>query len=108
MSVESKNHMPRISSRLEKTLSNLVRKTLFSIEARTKANAPVDKGILRNSYQVQMEGPTKGSVGTNIEYGPYQEFGTRFQKGTPHLTPAADTEKAKFEKELRNIERSLR
>lgn len=27
-------------------------------------------------------------VGTNTEYAPHQEFGTKYQQGTPHVRPA--------------------
>lgn len=47
-------------------------------EARRRA--PVDTGRLRNSitHRVGVEGGTKmvAEVGTNVEYAPYQEFGT--------------------------------
>ena len=107
MATQSFNNLTRISSKLEKALSQLVKKTAFSIEARAKQLAPVDTGLLRNSLQTKVEG-LKATVGTNVEYGPYQEFGTRHQKGKAFLTPAADEEKKDFQKEVRNIERSLR
>lgn len=30
------------------------------------------------------------SIGTNVRYAPYQEFGTSYQSGKPHLRPAFD------------------
>lgn len=108
MSVQSKNDLPRIASRLDKVLANLVKKAAFGIEAKAKQLAPVDTGVLRNSIQTTIEGPLRATVGTNIEYGPHQEFGTRHQKGTPFLTPAADEQKKEFEKDVRNLERSLK
>lgn len=108
MAVQSKNDLPRIGSRLDRALSNLLRKTAFSIEAKAKTLAPVDTGLLRNSIQTKIESTTKATVGTNVEYAPYQEFGTRHQKGKPFLTPTADDEQKNFEKNVRDIERSLR
>ena|ERR1051326_525959 len=108
MAVESKNNLPRISSQIERALSAAVRKAAFAIEAEAKTLAPVDTGMLRNSIQTDIEGPLKATVGTNVEYAAYQEFGTRHQKGTPFLTPAADAEEKRFESELGEIERSLR
>lgn len=106
--MQSKNDLPRIASRIEKALSQLVRKHAFGIEARAKQLAPVDSGLLRNSIQTDIKGPLKATVGTNTEYASYQEFGTRHQKGKPFLTPAADEQKKEFEKDFRNLERSLR
>ena len=106
--MQSKNDLPRIASRIEKALSQLVRKHAFGIEARAKQLAPVDTGLLRNSIQTDIKGPLKATVGTNVEYASHQEFGTRHQKGKPFLTPAADEQKKELEKDVRNLERSLR
>jgi HK97 gp10 family phage protein len=107
MAVESKNNLPRIQSQLERALSAAVRKAAFAIEAEAKTLAPVDTGMLRNSIQTKIEGPLRATVGTNVEYAPYQEFGTRHQKGQAFLTPAADQVEKEFEGDLANIERSL-
>lgn len=108
MAVQSKNNLPRIQSQLERALSELVRKTAFKIEAKAKTLAPVDTGLLRNSIQTNIEGPLQATVGTPVEYAPYQEFGTRHQKGKPFLTPAADEAEKDFQSDVREIERSLR
>lgn len=104
----SKNDLPRIASQIERALTQIVKKTAFGIEAKAKALAPVDTGLLRNSIQTRIDGPLKATVGTNVEYAAHQEFGTRHQKGKPHLTPAADEQKKQFEQDVRNLERSLR
>ena len=108
MTFRSKNNLPRIQTQVEKECSRIVRKTTFAIEARAKTLAPVDKGILRAGITSVIVSPTKGMVANAVEYSPDQEFGTRYQKGTPHMTPAADAEKKNFEKDLQNIERSLK
>jgi HK97 gp10 family phage protein len=108
MATQSFNNLTRLSSQVERELSKLVKKTAFGIEAKAKSLAPVDTGLLRNSIQTTVEGSLKASVGTNVEYAEHQEFGTRHQKGKAFLTPAADEQKKEFEKDVRNIERSLR
>src|SRR5688500_8616114 len=108
MAVQSTNNLPRIASRIEKALSQLVRKHAFAIEAKAKQLAPVDTGLLRNSLQTRVDGPLKATVGTNVEYASHQEFGTRHQKGKPFLTPAADEQKKEFQRDVKNLERSLR
>lgn len=106
--VASKNDLPRIASQIDRALAQLVKKHAFGIEAKAKALAPVDTGLLRNSIQTDIDGPLKATVGTNVEYAAHQEFGTRHQKGKPFLTPAADEQKKEFEKDVKNLERSLR
>lgn len=76
-------------------------------ERYAKEYAPVDTGRLRNSITHEAS-PDEGAVyiGTNVEYAPYQEFGTRYQSGTPFLRPAVenhlDEYKAIVESELKS------
>lgn len=60
-------------------------------ERYAKGYAPVDTGRLRNSISHEVA-PDEEAVyiGTNVEYAPYQEFGTRYQSGTPFLRPALE------------------
>ena len=63
----------------------------FVAEGAAKEAAPIDKGILRGAIDsvIHNEGmETVAVVGTNIEYAPYQEFGTGIYgpTGTP-ITP---------------------
>ena len=51
--------------------------------------APVDTGALRDSIYARGSGFDL-EFGNAVDYGAYQEFGTRFQPGTPHIRPALD------------------
>lgn len=76
-------------------------------ERYAKGYAPVDTGRLRNSISHEVA-PDENAVyvGTNVEYAPYQEFGTRYQGGTPFLRPALDNHLGEYksiaENELKN------
>ena len=76
-------------------------------ERYAKGYAPFDTGRLRNSISHDTA-PDEGAVyiGTNVEYAPYQEFGTRYHPGTPFLRPAVenhiDEYKSIVENEMRN------
>lgn len=60
-------------------------------ERYAKGYAPVDTGRLRNSISHDVSTEEQAVyVGTNVEYAPYQELGTRFQTGTPFLRPAIE------------------
>lgn len=56
---------------------------------RTREKAPLDTGRLRRSY-TYVVGDGYVDIGSNVEYAPYQELGTRFIDGTPHLRPAIE------------------
>lgn len=56
-------------------------KSALTVEARAKETAPVDTGRFRASIKHQVE-HTQAIVGSNVEYAPFIEFGSR-----PHWPP---------------------
>lgn len=59
-------------------------------EGYAKLKCPVDTGRLRNSISHAYSKATKKAyIGTNVNYAPYVELGTRKQKAQPYLKPAA-------------------
>lgn len=69
-----------------------------AVEGQAKLYAPVDTGLLRGSINHRVEGDT-AIVGTNVEYAPYQEYGTRrFRPGVgqPFMRPAIDVLRKKL------------
>ncbi len=56
------------------------------VEGEAKALCPVDTGNLRGSITSQAAG-THCDIGTNVEYGIYQEFGTYKMRAQPFLVP---------------------
>lgn len=59
-------------------------------ESFAKKKCPVDTGNLRNSISNKVEMSEKSAyIGTNVEYAPYVELGTRKMAAQPFLTPAA-------------------
>lgn len=76
-------------------------------EGYAKKACPVDTGRLRNSITHVTRASEKAEyIGTNVEYAPYVELGTRKQAAQPFLRPAAsghaDTYKAILKKHLGN------
>lgn len=79
--------------------TNIVNQGATIIEGTAKKLAPVDTGALRRSINTT---PAKKSVqatatvGTSIEYGVYQEYGTIKQKAQPFMHPATLQSKSKI------------
>lgn len=85
----------KITDNSDKTLSALEsakRRALEKIglvaEGYAKRLCPVDTGRLRNSISHTTKGDTE-YIGTNVEYAPYVEMGTRRTRAQPFLGPAA-------------------
>lgn len=71
-----------------------------SVRETVQSLAPVDTGALRDSYEEDVEkltGHLEGTVETDIEYAPFQEF---LEYGTEHLGPAFQQAKQPLEKHV--------
>ena len=68
-------------------------------EGYAKLKAPVDTGRLRNSITHSLA-PEEEAVyiGTNVEYAPYVEYGTRRTKAQPFLKPAVQNHAEEYKR----------
>jgi len=72
----------------EKKLDKLLQVISVNIVNEAKYLCPVDTGRLRASIHYKQVGRLHYLVGTNVEYAPYVEFGTRKMSAQPYLLPA--------------------
>lgn len=76
---------------MEAALATALEEIGLTAEGYAKRACPVDTGRLRNSItHIVDEGGKCAVIGTNVEYAPYVELGTRHQKPQPYLKPAAE------------------
>ncbi|MBO8173498.1 MAG: HK97 gp10 family phage protein [Bacillaceae bacterium] len=80
----------RIAEKLRKVseLDKKVEVVTLAVEREAKILCPVRTGRLRASIHTGRHGPLERYVGTNVEYAPYVEFGTRRMSAKPYLRPA--------------------
>lgn len=95
-----------IADAIDRALVAALEEVGLVAEGYAKRACPVDTGRLRNSItHILDEGTRHVIIGTNVEYAPYVELGTRRQKKQPFLKPAANdhysTYKGIFLKHLR-------
>lgn len=95
-----------IANAIDRALVAALEEVGLVAEGYAKRACPVDTGRLRNSItHIVDEGTRHVIIGTNVEYAPYVELGTRRQKPQPFLKPAAEdhasTYKGIFLKHLR-------
>lgn len=90
VSIEDLGAADMINQQIEKIKSGLEKGLALGgqlVADEAKAKAPVDTGQLRNSITSQANG-LSCDIGTNVEYGIYQEFGTYKMAAHPFLVPA--------------------
>jgi len=79
--------------------TNIVNKAAVLVESNAKRLSPVDTGALRSSIKTEssrLSTKATSTVGTSLEYGVYQEFGTVNMKAQPFLHPAVTQSKSKI------------
>jgi HK97 gp10 family phage protein len=85
-----------------RTVQREVFRSLLNVQRRAKERCPVDTGRLRNSIAIEpADEGLSGTVGTNVEYAPYVEFGTRYMPAQPFLLPAIEEEQPEFVRRLK-------
>ena len=74
-----------------------VAETALLIESDAKRFAPVDTGRLRSSIHADLAGNgLSATVGTNVSYALFIEFGTRRARAQPFLFPAFEKNRLRF------------
>lgn len=127
------NLFPELAKKLHDTVSELVRKAAFDVEAMAKDLAPVDTGHLKSSLYVVPGGGKGGSTyGQNVEgdgallpevqaptsdqeaivavgadYGIFVEMGTSHMSAQPYLTPAAEAIRGPFTAAISHLEDAM-
>lgn len=97
------NHFPALVQRSPVAASAAVHAEAFAIEADAKRFVPVDTGALRSSlHTIAPAGSLTAAVGTNVDYGFYQEYGTGRMAAQPFLRPAAILGQARFPTRVKN------
>jgi len=79
----------RFNKKQKAKLRRIIATTSFEIQSDAKRSVPVDTGRLRNSLRIKFDnGGLTGTIGTNVFYAPFVEFGTKRQRSKPYLFPA--------------------
>ena len=83
--------------------SQVIRNNTERLKASAKAKAPVDTGFLKNHITSSYPNRLEGRVKSEAAYSGSQEYGTRFQTGTPHIRPALQEIEPQFKQDMNNV-----
>ena len=82
----------------------VVRKHTGSLQGKAQRYAPVDTGFLKREIDADIiDNGLTGVVSSNAPYAVFQEFGTRYQAGTPHIGPAFRDVEPEFKADLKKV-----
>ena len=93
-----KDNTQEVLSALEKAIERGLEAIGLTAEGHAKKNTPVDTGRLRNSIAHTVE-DNAAYIGTNVEYAPYVELGSRGRDGK-HMLQRSATEHGEEYKRL--------
>lgn len=83
----------------------IVKRNGAEMHEKAQRFAPVDTGTLKRSISLDIVDGGRTAIvrGDNVDYGVYQEYGTRYQSGTPFVGPAFKAQVGKFKEDMRGI-----
>ena len=99
MSYTTKDNTKEVLSALEKAIERGLEAIGLTAEGHAKKETPVDTGRLRNSISHATD-KEAAYIGTNVEYAPYVELGSRGRDGKHMLQRAATEHTAEYKRLL--------
>lgn len=92
------SHVPQALTSLKDKKARALEIIGGKAETYAKQLCPVDTGNLRNSITHKQMDENTEVIGTNVEYAPYVELGTRRMRARAYLRPAAENHSAEYRK----------
>lgn len=88
MNVSFVDNSAQVKQSMEQAKARALEAIGLQAEGYAKRLCPVDTGNLRNSIS-HANDKDSAYIGSNVEYAPYVELGTKRMKPRPYLKPAA-------------------
>lgn len=99
----------KVEPKVRGAIKTGLKKVGFNIERDAKIFSPIDTGRLRASIFTTQKGWKMVMVQDNVQYGIYQELGTRFMAPHPFMKPALNKNISRIPSIITNeIRRALR
>ena len=101
----------KLGAKLEKMIDEeikvkeVVKKNGAEMNEKIQRYAPVDTGTLKRNISIQIKdnGLTAEVNSGPTEYSIYQEYGTRYQSGTPHFRPGFEDQRPIFKEDIKKV-----
>lgn len=94
-------------SQTDEVLSAVLKSKTGDLSGYIQEAAPVDTATLKQSVRSTFPSKLESRTSSNVDYQGYQEYGTRFQPGKPHVRPSLKKIQPEFEKAMNDAIRKL-
>ena len=105
------DRLPELRASTPVVVDRLVGKAAFDfvglVRRQIVAQGLVDTGFYLNSWTAVKLGQGSWSAFSNVFYGPYLNYGTRFMAARPHVEPAVDQVRTAFVGVMTRLENYL-
>jgi HK97 gp10 family phage protein len=103
------SYRKKVNEATDKAILSGLEACAMVAETYAKKDAPVDTGRLRNSIaHIVEKSESVAYIGTNVEYAPYQEFGTSKISAKHFLRNAAQNHTQEYKSILENALKTLK
>lgn len=102
VTVTVRSRVPGATADVLRRAEQITAKAAYDIEARAKAQAPVDTGFLKSSIEASGSG-TDWQVDAHAAYSIFLEFGTRRAGARPFLIPALEAVRPSYLAAMRRL-----
>lgn len=85
-------------------IKNVVKLNGAEMQRAAQRYAPVATGNLKREIELSSEdNGFVAKVASTADYAPFQEYGTRFQPGKPHIRPSYFEQRKKFIQDMKRL-----
>lgn len=88
-------------------LRNVIRNNAESMKAKARVYAPKDTHFLKDNIVTKYPSDLSAEIHSGASYAGYQEWGTRYQSGTPHIRPAFNDTIPNLEQDINDVAKGL-
>ncbi|MGQ7392186.1 HK97-gp10 family putative phage morphogenesis protein [Streptococcus suis] len=90
-------------SKVREQSAKVVKNNAEKLKSKAQDKAPKDTRFLKDHIKTSYPGELEAKIEAEAAYSGYQEYGTRFQPGTPFMRPALKEVEPQFKQDMTDV-----
>ena len=90
-------------SKVREQSAKVVKNNAEKLKSKAQDKAPKDTRFLKGHIKTSYPGELEAKIEAEAAYSGYQEYGTRFQPGTPFMRPALKEVEPQFKQDMTDV-----